>query len=982
MADHTLGTIRGTIEIDYDGAGIVRAVRDTDKLKGTNDRLNKSSSAVLSGFAKAGKGAALLGGAISTVTNASGLLVGTLSVLGPLAAAGFAAAPAVILGYASVMAVAKVATAGVGEALAAAGEDAKKFDESIKDLSPNAQAFAKSFRAALPGLKAVQQSMQDAFFKNTAPQVAGVAKAIASLKPEATAVSGSLGEVATNIVKTATSGQNIGNLRGILAGVNDFLQRIKTSIGPVVTGFLGLAKQGAAFGGVVGGSLASQLAKLANWLSTIDVAQVFRDAAPIVQALGQFFGDIAVIAKELFSIFIGDGANAAGVLGTLASGMATFLQSAQGQAALAALRDAMAAISGSVGQIFMALLQALAPIIVALAPGFATLAGQIAGVLVPALAAVTPLLTSLATFISNNMSVIGPLAGVILAAAAAYKVWAAGAAAVNAVQGIMNSRLAVATGAWIRNTAAVVANRAAQAVSAAITGGAAAVAWTVQTAAIIANRAAQLGAAIAMGVVRAATIAWTAVQWALNIALNANPIGLIVIAIAALVAGIIYAYQNSETFRNIVQAVWAAIKTAISATVNWITGVAWPAIVSAWNAISSAAQSLWGKIVSIWNAIKNSISTAINAIRSTVSAVWSAIVTAVTNHVTAVKTAIQNGFNAAKAVVQTVLNGVKSVVSTVWRGIVSTIKTHIAAVKSTISGIKTIIAVVRNAFNNAKTAAQTALTNLVSLVRGLPGRVTSALGNIGSLLRSKGVALVQGFISGIKSMIGNVKSAAKSVVTAVTDFLPGSPAKTGPLSGKGYVLKRAQRFMGDFSKGVKSKRRATVDSVKRLAEQAARAATIRKALAAAAAARAAALAKKAAAVRAAALRAKELAMNVSARTTANTNRVRAATARRLSASELSAKVAAATAKAASQAATSSSSSGSSTTTSSSGGTRTYTIKIGSKTFTTLVVDAITGNPVAVAKAANEGNRKKKSTGSGRLAKSPIKRKITPIRRLS
>jgi hypothetical protein len=47
----------------------------------------------------------------------------------------------------------------------------------------------------------------------------------------------------------------------------------------------------------------------------------------------------------------------------------------------------------------------------------------------------------------------------------------------------------------------------------------------------------------------------------------------------------------------------------------------------------------------------------------------------------------------------------------------------------------------------------------------------------------------------------------------------------------------------------------------------------------------------------------------------------------------------------------------------------------------LVVDAITGNPVAVAKAANEGNRKKKTTGSGRLAKTPAARKITTIRRL-
>lgn len=56
-----------------------------------------------------------------------------------------------------------------------------------------------------------------------------------------------------------------------------------------------------------------------------------------------------------------------------------------------------------------------------------------------------------------------------------------------------------------------------------------------------------------------ATQAWTAVQWLLNVAMNANPIGLIVIAIAALVAGIIVAYNTSEDFRNIVNGAFTAV---------------------------------------------------------------------------------------------------------------------------------------------------------------------------------------------------------------------------------------------------------------------------------------------------------------------------------------------------------------------------------------------------------------------------------------
>ncbi len=43
-----------------------------------------------------------------------------------------------------------------------------------------------------------------------------------------------------------------------------------------------------------------------------------------------------------------------------------------------------------------------------------------------------------------------------------------------------------------------------------------------------------------------------AAQWLLNAAMTANPIGIVIVAIAALVAGFVLAYQKSETFRNIV----------------------------------------------------------------------------------------------------------------------------------------------------------------------------------------------------------------------------------------------------------------------------------------------------------------------------------------------------------------------------------------------------------------------------------------------
>lgn len=62
------------------------------------------------------------------------------------------------------------------------------------------------------------------------------------------------------------------------------------------------------------------------------------------------------------------------------------------------------------------------------------------------------------------------------------------------------------------------------------------------------------------GIVRGATIAWTAVQWLLNFALSANPIGLVVIAIGLLVGGFILAYRNSAAFRDTVNTLWGVLQ--------------------------------------------------------------------------------------------------------------------------------------------------------------------------------------------------------------------------------------------------------------------------------------------------------------------------------------------------------------------------------------------------------------------------------------
>lgn len=86
-------------------------------------------------------------------------------------------------------------------------------------------------------------------------------------------------------------------------------------------------------------------------------------------------------------------------------------------------------------------------------------------------------------------------------------------------------------------------------------------------------------------VARVATAAWTAAQWLLNAAMDANPIGLLTIAVAALVAGIVIAITH-----------WGAVKAAMQDVWNFIRST----FIGAWHAVLEAIQAVYNWIKANW----------------------------------------------------------------------------------------------------------------------------------------------------------------------------------------------------------------------------------------------------------------------------------------------------------------------------------------------------------------------------------------------
>ena len=180
--------------------------------------------------------------------------------------------------------------------------------------------------------------------------------------------------------------------------------------------------------------------------------------------------------------------------------------------------------------------------------------------------------------------------------------------------------------------------------------------------------------------------------------LVANPIFLVITAIAALAAGLIYAYKHCETFRNGVKTVFNAIKTVVTTVINTIKNVITKGFQLISKVIKTVMTMIKTVVSTVWNAIKTVVTTVVNTIRNTVSrvfnaiksvatSVWNAIKTAITRPVQTARTTVTNIFNAIRSTVSNVVHGIRSTVSSAFNAIKSAMTGPIQTARSTIQGI-------------------------------------------------------------------------------------------------------------------------------------------------------------------------------------------------------------------------------------------------------------------------------------------------------
>jgi len=244
------------------------------------------------------------------------------------------------------------------------------------------------------------------------------------------------------------------------------------------------------------------------------------------------------------------------------------------------------------------------------------------------------------------------------------------------------------------------------------------IAGVIQTGLIAAVQGAY-SAALIVGEV--AVAAYTAAQWLLNAALTANPIGLVVVAIGALIAVLVIAWKKSDTFKKIIIGAWNAIKHAVVAAAMAVKN----GVVAAFNAVLGFLKK-WGPTV-----------------LAVLAGPLGLVVLALAKHWDAIKTKAINVFNFVKNHIVGAITGIKNFLTNIDLS---------AAGRAIMAGFKDGLVA---GFEKVK-----------DFVRSIGSWIKAHKGPISvdrRLLVDEGSAIMSGFLKGLKAKFSSVQHWVRSI---------------------------------------------------------------------------------------------------------------------------------------------------------------------------------------------------------------------------
>lgn len=310
-------------------------------------------------------------------------------------------------------------------------------------------------------------------------------------------------------------------------------------------------------------------------------------------------------------------------------------------------------------------------------------------------------------------------------------------------------------------------------------------------------------------IVEAATI----IQGAFNAIMAVNPFVLLGIAIAAVVAGLVYFFTQTETGKKAWQSFVDFLKSAWDSVVSFFSGIGqWFADI--WNGAVDGAKAIWQGLVDWFIGIVQGIQNIWNGITTFFTTLWTTIIGGIQSVWGGVTGFFSGIFNAVSSVVSTVFSAIGGFAGSAWNVLVSVW----SAVAGFFGGIfNAVKGVVSSAFSAIGSFASSAwgvvqsiwsavsgfFSGIFNSVRSIVSGVFSAFGGFAS----SAWGAISGVFNGVGGFFSGVFNGAKNAVSGVFSAFGGFASNaynaiTGAFSGLGGF------FSGIFG-GIKN----TIDSV-------------------------------------------------------------------------------------------------------------------------------------------------------------------------
>lgn len=756
---------------------------------------------------RVGIGIGAIGAAAGT---AAPLLAGIVTTLENIAPAG-AVAVTGMLAITQATAAIKLGMVGVEDAVTSAFDTseagAKKFDEALKKLAPNARAFAVQVRGLQPAFQRFQQGIQNRLFAGFAGELKGLSTTVLPVvRKNLNGTADTLNRMALGAGAAARGLATSGTLGKAMAGANKGLTNLQKIPGQVVTGLGQLAAAAApAFDRLTAGAagFATRIGeKLNKAFESGALEKAVNAAVDVLKDLGTVAGNVFGILGNIMRPVQAAGGGLVGTLKEITGALREATATEGFQSAISSVAQVMATLARTAGPLLGQALAAIGPIFTTLQGPAQTLIESLGAGLSPVIGALGPVLQSAAAAIgvlveaaSPLLLVVGQLAASLLPALipildAAQTVFAALAPVVQTLSKTLQATLAPILAqlpAIIEPLANMLAGQLVMGIQ--LLGD-----MLVQLAPSLVSLGVSAGQLMAQAAPLIAMVASLSTQLMTALLPAIQPVINVVTTLASALAG-----QLASTLTNLVMpalrlvtdllrgdfsAAWTSLKALVSGVVAHFTGT----LSRIGSIVGSIVQSVvdrfkWLYNILIGNSIVPDMVNGIVGWFTRLPGMAFSALASLASGIARIATAALSRFRAA------IVSGSNTAIAFV-RGIPGRARAALTSLGGMVASVAT------SAFARFRSAISSGASNAISLVRGIPGRVRGALGNAGSILYSAGRNMIQGMVNGVKAMAGSLVSAAKGVVGGAVEGAKSllgisSPSKVfaqiGRDTGAGFV---------------------------------------------------------------------------------------------------------------------------------------------------------------------------------------------------